>query len=197
VNVTKLSPNLNKSPGLDGLTNEFYKTFWPNIGNLLVDVFNESFEKNELPISQKQSILSLIFKKNDRNDISNYRPISLSNVDYKICAFVLANRLHKVLDKIISTDQAGFVKRRFIGNNIRMVQDIMDHTKHKNMDGMLIFLDFKKAFDSIEWEFMHKVLKRFNFGKVFIDAVKTIYNGPELFIKIMVSYRKVLIRIEE
>ena len=67
----------NKAPGLDGITTEFYKAFWPLLGNLIVHVFNESYELGELSES-------LIFKKDDQEDISNYRPISLTNVDYRI-----------------------------------------------------------------------------------------------------------------
>ena len=80
----------NKSPGLDGITTEFYKTFWPILGNLLVQVFNESHEFETLSESQRKAVMSLIFKKDDDEDISNYRPINLTNVDYRILAFTQA-----------------------------------------------------------------------------------------------------------
>ena len=65
----------NNSPGLDGINIEFYEHFWSLLGGLLVDVFNESFENGILPKSQRSTVLSLIFKKNDTEDISNYRPM--------------------------------------------------------------------------------------------------------------------------
>ena len=77
----------NKSPGMDGITTEFYQAFWPLLGNLLVGVFNDSYELGKLPDSQGKSVMSLIFKRGDEDDISNYRSISLTNTDYRILAF--------------------------------------------------------------------------------------------------------------
>ena len=79
----------NKSPGNDGFTVEFYCTFWPLLGEVLVESLNESYKKRELSISQKQGVITLIEKegKNPLN-ISNYRPITLLNVDYKILSKV-------------------------------------------------------------------------------------------------------------
>ena len=76
---------------------------------MLVDVFNESFENGILPKSQRSAILSLIFKKDDTEDISNYRPISLTNVDYRILAFVLARRMQRVIDSILSHDRSAYI----------------------------------------------------------------------------------------
>ena len=173
----------NKSPGLDGIPLEFYQTFWDTIGDILIDVYNESFITGELPYSQRTSVLSLIFKKGDRLLLRNYRPISLATTDYKIMAFVLANRLQKVLDKIISTSQAGYVKKRFIGCNIRLIEDLLDYSENLNDEASIIFLDFQKAFDTIEWVFIHETLQKFNFGPQFIHWIKTIYSNPGAKIK--------------
>ena len=79
----------NKSPGSDGLTFEFYqyKAFWPDIADILVDSFNEAFTMGDLSYSQNLSILSLIYKKGDRANLKNYRPISLTNVAEMLPAF--------------------------------------------------------------------------------------------------------------
>ena len=71
----------NKSPGLDGLTVEFYRTFWDILSQLLIDSYNEDFQDGSLSDSRNIVVMSLIFKKNDRSDIKNYRPISLANTD--------------------------------------------------------------------------------------------------------------------
>ena len=173
----------NKSPGLDGIPGEFYKILWPEICDLIIDSFNESFEKGELSESQKTSVLSLMFKKSDRTLLKNYRPISLATTYYKIMAFVLANRLHKVIDKIISDDQSGYIKKRFIGTNIRLINDIIEYADNMNIGGAVIFLDFEKAFDSLEWNFMFEALQRFNFGNDFIKWVKTMYKNPNAMVK--------------
>ena len=97
----------NKSPGLDGLTSEFYKTFWPMIGPFLIEVYAETFKSGHLSNSQKKAVISLFFKSGDRDMLKNYRPISLTNRDYKILAFILALRVQKVMESTISDDQSG------------------------------------------------------------------------------------------
>ena len=92
----------NKSPGNDGLTAEFHKTFWPILGNLLVDSLNAAYLNGKLSNSQRQAIIRLIAKKDkDRRYVENWRPISLLNVDYKIGSKALATRLEKILPEII------------------------------------------------------------------------------------------------
>ena len=80
--VKNLKPN--KSPRLDGLSSNFYKTFLQNLGPLLMIIFNSSYDRGKLPFSQRQSVLNLLFKKGDPLELSNFRPISLLNTDYKI-----------------------------------------------------------------------------------------------------------------
>ena len=105
----------NKSPGNDGLTAEFYKAFWESLGELLVDSLNCSFDKGELSSSQKQAIITLIEKKDkDKRKISNWRPISLINLDVKIGSKAIALRLQTVLPKIIHHNQHAYVKGRTI-----------------------------------------------------------------------------------
>ena len=86
-----------KSPGIDGLPNELYKTFWEELGPYFYKALNEIFKREELTYPQKLSVTSLIYKKNEKDSLKNYRPISLTNVDYKFIAFVFAKRLLKNL----------------------------------------------------------------------------------------------------
>ena len=101
------------SPGLDGLTLSWYRQFSYKIGYLLVKLFNESFDNGAITPSQQISILTLIHKTGDKFKFQNYRPICLTNCDYRILASTLANRLHQILHIMISTDQSGYVKGRF------------------------------------------------------------------------------------
>ena len=78
---------------------------------------------------------------------------------------MLANRVHKVLDKIISPEQTAYVHKRFIGENIRLMEDIIDYITKLNLPGLALFLDFEKAFDSLEWNFMDQCLKKLAFPK--------------------------------
>ena len=154
----------NKSPGLDGLTVEFYQAFWPLLGNFMIDVYNESYQNGSLPESQRMAVMSLIFKKGDEENIENYRPISLTNVDYRILAFTLAQRVQKVIGNIISNDQTAYIKGRYMGTSIRLVSDAIDYFDMMEESGFPLMLDFKKDFDSVEWNFLLRALRYFNFG---------------------------------
>ena len=128
--------------------------------------------------SQKQAVITLFEKKGkDRSLLENWRPISLVNVDTKIMTKVIATRIKNVLPDIINCDQMGYVKDRFIGETIRSIYDIMEFTAEENIPGLLVFIDFKKAFDSVEWNFLYRCLEIFNFGPDFIHWVKTYYKN--------------------
>lgn len=178
------SLRINKSPGLDGLPIEFYRKFWNDIGQLLIKVYNESFVKGELPNSMNLAVLNLIFKKTDRTKLKNYRPLSVSTTDYKILAFILARRLQTVISRLISSDQTGYIKGRYIGTNIRQVLDLIDYAEQYQVGGILLFLDFEKAFDSLEWPFMIACLQKFGFGPEFIKWIQVLYKNPTITIKI-------------
>ena len=158
----------NKTPGNDGLTIEFYLAFWPLIGQYLVDSINDSYEFGELSNSQKQAIITLIEKKGkDKRMIKNWRPISLINVDAKIISKVLAKRLEKVLPSIIHSNQNAFVKGRFIFDAVRTIDDMVDYTKRNGLSGLLIAIDFEKAFDMFNFNFLIRTLHKFNVGPSF------------------------------
>ena len=93
----------NKTPGIDGLTVNFYKHFWDKLQHIVLNAFNESYNTGNLPNSMRTAIMSLIFKKGPQDDLENYRPISLTNTDYKILAFVLANRIQSIISTLIGS----------------------------------------------------------------------------------------------
>ena len=153
-----------KSPDTDGLPAEFLKFFWPELGSDITNSFNYAFRNGLLSVSQRSGIISLIPKKDkDKTVLENLRPISLLNADYKILTKALARRLKKVLPKIINPDQTGYVKGRYIGENIRLIQDLMFYTKNVNIPGIAIFIDFRRALNTIEWNYLEKSLHLFNF----------------------------------
>ena len=168
----------NKSPGSDGLTIEFYRTFWPLLGGMLVDCLNYSYRHGELSTSQKQAIITLIEKKGkDRRHIQNWRPISLINTDVKIGSKCIAKRLEEILPQIIHHNQNAYVKDRTIFDSVRSIDDLIHYTKIRNIDALLTAIDFQKAFDSLNRSFLIKPLKAFNFGKSFISWVEMFYTN--------------------
>jgi len=175
--------NHNKSPGFDGLPVEFYIVFWNDINDMLIDSYNYSFENGHLSLSQRNGIITLLPKKDkDLMEIKNYRPISLLTVDYKIIAKTMANRLKACIGNLIHFDQSGFLKGRNIGNNIRLLLDIIDFTEHNNLPAAVVLLDIQKAFDSVSHEFLFKVLDYLNFGDNFIKWVKTFYSTRKSYV---------------
>jgi hypothetical protein len=112
-----------KSPGIDGLTPEFYQVYWPLLKNPFMSMIYECYANKRLPTTLNQAVLTLIFKKGERHLLKNYRPISITNYDYKILAFVLARRLQDVIKNLVHSDQSGYIKGRFIGINVRYIID--------------------------------------------------------------------------
>ena len=169
-----------KSPGNDGLPSEFYKTFWSDISEPLLKALNYGFEIGQLSVSQRRGIIKLIPKKSEElYYIRNWRPLTLLNCDYKIAAKAIANRLKAHLSKLINNDQSGFIKGRFIGENIRLIDSVINYAATKNIPGLLLFLDFEKAFDTLEWPFIQKTLVSFGFGPSIVQWFKTFYCGSE------------------
>uniref|UniRef100_W5MP57 Endonuclease/exonuclease/phosphatase domain-containing protein n=1 Tax=Lepisosteus oculatus TaxID=7918 RepID=W5MP57_LEPOC len=101
-----------KVPGVDGIPVEFYRTFWPILGPFLLEVMGEIFSKKSMGKSMREGILTLVFKKGDRTELKNWRPLTLLCVDYKIIAKLLVHRLSRVMTNVIGRDQTCGVKGR-------------------------------------------------------------------------------------
>jgi hypothetical protein len=169
-----------KSPGTDGFTADFYKFFWSKIKYHILESLKQAYTSGELSTEQKRGVINLIPKKDkDIRLLKNWRPISLLNTDYKILTKLLATRLKKVLPEVINEDQVAYLKERFIGQNIRTIIDIMEFTKMTNIQGIAAFLDFEKAFDTVNWGVIDKTLEHFGLGENFRNWVKTVYNKSE------------------
>lgn len=176
---------LNKSPGVDGLSSEFYKLFSEEIAPFLLNVFEESLNFEELPPSLNQGLITLIPKpQKDVLLLDNWHPISLLNNDYKIFALCLANKLKMVLNDIIDESQNGFMSGRYIIDNIRLVLDILDYSDLISDNSFILFLDFHKAFDSIEHQFLLKALDVFGFEECFKKSIRTLYASGNSSIKL-------------
>ena len=169
-----------KTPGIDGLPAEFYKFFGTDIKVARLKSINYALIKGELSLDQRRELISLIPKKdNERLRIKNWRPISLLTTDYKLITKCLAKRILKVIDKLISSDQTGYLKGRYVGENIRTVHDVITYLHERNLSGMLLLIDFEKAFDTVKWSAIDKTLSFFNFGQSFRNWIKIIYHNVQ------------------
>ena len=157
--TVKLLQN-NKTPGEDGLTKEFYETFFNLIGKHLLDSYHESFRNGQLSISQRRGVISLIPKEDTSTlELGKWRPITLLNVDYKILARIIGKRIESSLPNIIHSDQTGFIKGGYIGQNVRLLNDLMEYTEVNKLPTFYFSLILKRLL--ILWN-----------GNVFIKPLK-------------------------
>ena len=169
-----------KTPGSDGLPCEFYKVFWNDLAETLLNALSYSFETGKLSISQRRGIVKLIPKRDaELTLIKNWRPLTLLNCDYKIASKAIASRITTFLPKLISDDQTGFIKGRCISENIRLLDSVIKFTEGKKIPGLLLSLDFEKAFDTLEWSFINKTLQHFGFGPSLLNWIKLFYCNIE------------------
>ena len=136
----------------------------------MVRSLNYAYQSGELSVSQKQEVLTCIPKGNKDNQLlKTFRPLFLLNVSYKLASACTANRLNSVLPFIVKEEQTGFLAGRYIGDTIRLLDDLMFYTENRKLPGMLLLIGFEKAFDSVAWSFINKVLNSliYNFGESF------------------------------
>ena len=162
------------SPGVDRLTVEFYRRFWPIVGDLVIQSLDEVQEWKAFSRSQRKGILKLLPKpRKDPRFVKCLRPITLLNVDYKLFTKVLADRTKVVLPTIVHTDQNGFIKNRFLGNSVLDVYSLMALADQMgNNDMVLLSLDIEKAFDSVRWDFLRTVLWSFGFPDEYLSWIE-------------------------
>ena len=170
----------NKSPGNDGITKEFYEAFWDDMKTLLLLSLKKAFKVGELSISQKQALIKLIEKKDkDKRQIKNWRPISLLNVDTKLVSKALAEPLKTALPSLVSSNQTAYLNGRFISEGRCLISDIFEVSDLLKLKGLLLKVDIKKDFDSVNHNFLLKVLKNESFGHYFLKWISIFLQNQE------------------
>jgi len=138
-------------------------SFWFFLGKYLEDTLNFAHEHGQLTSSQKQAMITLTTllekKDKDRRFIKNWRPISLMNVDVKIVSKAIARRLETILPELIHHNQNGFIKGRSVFDAVRTIDDILELAQITNKSGILVAIDFEKAFDSLDHTYLLQVLE--------------------------------------
>ena len=173
--------NKNKAPGIDGLSAELYLTFWNQLGPLLLDVFNETYELGILPQNMRVGVITLLEKKGkDRLKIDNWRPITLLGVDYKILTKCLGERLKKILPDLVHPDQNGFVPGRNIFYSTHTIRDLLFYCEKENIDMIRFCVDYTKAFDSLEFSFIKKALDLYDFVDGVKKSIEILFRGREI-----------------
>jgi hypothetical protein len=168
----------NSSPGPDGIPYLVYIKLWKIAGPIIMDSWKYSVEKNALPPSHYESVITLLPKEGkDTRDIKNWRPITLSNCDAKIITKALSNKVSKVLDSIIDPSQTAYVPGRSVADNLRTNLFLKNYCEKRNINSVLISLDAKKAFDSVNHQYIEETLRIYGFGEGFIGVFKLLYSN--------------------
>uniref|UniRef100_A0A803JPQ3 Reverse transcriptase domain-containing protein n=1 Tax=Xenopus tropicalis TaxID=8364 RepID=A0A803JPQ3_XENTR len=169
----------NKTPGLDGLPPDWYKSLNKTIAPRLLETFQAAWDSQSLPPSFYEALIVVIPKPGrDPTLCSSYRPISLINTDAKILAKILATRLTRVIQDLIHPDQSGFMPGRATDFNLRRLFTNLQLSHTNKGSRVVASLDSEKAFDSVEWNYLWEVLHRFGLGTKFIQWVKLLYKSP-------------------
>ena len=130
-----------------------------------------------------EQTLYRLYKKGIKKDIAKYRPIALLNLDFKIFTTILKNRMQKTLDNIIGQNQRAAIRNRTIFHALSTIRDIIDVSNKLNKNLSVISLDFLKAFDRLDWDFIFLTLEKFGYGENFIYLIKVFYNNIQFKIK--------------
>lgn len=162
-----------KSPGLDGYGSKFYKETWNTVGAEIVVAVKDFFRTGKMLDNLNATSITLIPKVDCPKTVMDYRPISCCHVIYKCITKILCARLKKVLPSIIAENQGAFIEGRSILHNVLICQDLVKHYNRKsNHKSCMIKIDIKKAYDTVEWEFVLEMMNALNFPEHFTKLIK-------------------------
>ena len=166
------------SPGPDGISYSVWKELWAQVHPTLLEAWHFSIRVGKLPPSHRTSFLKLIPKQGkDIKKLTNWRPITLSNCDHKIFTKLYSVRICNVVNKLISENQTAYLKGRLINDNIRsLIASIQIAATEEDIDAVLVSLDARKAFDSVEHSYIRKCLSCFGLSN-FLPIFDTLYSN--------------------
>ena len=172
-----------RSPGPDGMSIEFYKVVFDIIKNDLRRVLNSFLGGARMPAKFKAGLITLVPKQEPVNDIGNFRPISLLNSDYKIFTKIITTRLKPILENIIHGSQFAQPGKDIQGMNT-VIRDLVTDMERSSTDSFFVSVDFRKAYDSVNHNFLFQVLGQYGFPRDFINIIRELFRdaGSHVFI---------------
>ena len=166
-----------KSPGKDNIKPEHLKAGGQLIYKALAERFSYYIEKGKVPDAWRSSKMILLLKKGDPEDLNNYRPITLLSQIYKVFTRVVLNRIQKRLDNELSKEQAGFRSGYSTIDHIHVLKQLMEKCREYQIPLCIGYIDYKKAFDSVETAAVLNALKEFRIEAKYVKIIEEIYRG--------------------
>ena len=174
----------NKAPGPDGFPAEFYQHFWDLIKGDLMSMFQD-LHQGDLPIfSLNFGVITLLPKTQEARKIQQYRPICLLNVSFKIFTKVATSRINSVADHLISPTQTAFMRGRNIMEGVVILHETIHELHRKNQNGVIIKIDFEKAYDKVRWDFLLQTLRMKGFSPKWIGWIKSFVSGGSVAVNV-------------
>lgn len=161
------------APGPDGFTVSFYRAFWPQLRDQFKEMLDLLFEGRLDLWRINYGVISLIPKVKDANTIKAFRPICLLNVCFKLITKILTNRLTLVAHNVIGESQTAFIPGRFILDGVIILHEVLHEVKKTHQSGIILKLDFEKAYDKVQWSFLFDVLQKKGFDDKWIKWIKS------------------------
>lgn len=169
----------NKAPGPDGFSMGFFKQMWEVVKSYIFTSVVRFFREGLLPPGLNSSFIALVPKIEGACKVTDFRPISLLNSCMKLITKILALRLGRVMHNLVSSTQSGFIKGRQSGDSILIASEVIQSLKAKSTRGLVLKLDFEKAFDTISWDFWFSLLKKFNFDDRWVSWIHIILQSTK------------------
>lgn len=185
IKATIFSMPMNKSPGPDGYSIEFIRSAWDTVGGDIIAAVSEFFRNGWLLKDLNTTAIALIPKKSEACVLGDYRPISCCNIVYKVISKTIANGLKPILQKCVSPNQAAFLRGRHLGENVLLASELIrDYNKASCHRSGMLKVNIRKAFDTVYWDFVLKILEAQNFPPIFITWIRECITSPRFFVAI-------------
>jgi hypothetical protein len=172
------------APGTDGFSFLFYQNFWEVIKDDLIRMFRD-WNKGELDLFRLNfSLLTLIPKEPEAKTIHKFRPIALTNCSFKIFSKCVTNRLGPIIEDLIAPNQTAFIRGRFILESVVSAHEIIHDAVQKKESGFIFKLDYEKAYDRVDRNFLLKMLRQRGFSPKFMNIIQSLLHQGSVGVRI-------------
>ncbi|GAU16832.1 hypothetical protein TSUD_367790 [Trifolium subterraneum] len=179
------SLNKDSAPGPDGFRAIFFQTYWNIIKLDVINAVMQFFTSGWIMPNFNSNTPVLIPKTDHADSVNDYRPIAMANFKFKLISKIIADRLSSIMPAITSIQQRGFIKGRSIKDCICLTSEAINMLHNKSFGGNLaIKVDIAKAFDTLQWSFLLRVLKAFGFNQIFCQWIHSILCSAKMSISL-------------